>query len=134
MLLNRQSAISGVGGAVSSAPGSANDGLAVDALQTIMCDWHSSHLTLRGEFGIWDARTRFDLLLLFQFPKLVFCARGSAHFRTLYPSAGSLTHARSITGSAASKDWHKGCIYQSGIQQVLAAAVRFCVAVSLNDF
>ena len=42
-----------------------------------MCDWHSSHLTLRGEFGIWDARTRFDLLLLF------LCSRLSTLSRTL---------------------------------------------------
>lgn len=129
--LNRPSAISGAGGAVSSAPWSANDGLVVDALQTIMCDWHSSHLTLRGEFGIWDARTRIDLLLLRQFAKIIACARDSTHFRALCLSADSLTHARRT--NAASQDSHKGRTHhQPWIQQVVAAAARFGIDVPLN--
>jgi hypothetical protein len=131
--LNRPSAISGAGGAMSSAPWSANDGLVVDALQTIMCDWHSSHLTLRGEFGVWDARTRIDLLLLRQFAKIIACARDSTHFRALCLSADSLTHARRV--DAAGKDSHKGRTHhQPWIQQVVAAAARFGIETPLNGF
>ena len=131
--LNRPSSISGAGGAISSAPWSANDGLVVDALQTIMCDWHSSHLTLRGEFGIWDARTRIDLLLLRQFAKIIACARDSTHFRALCLSADSLTHARRV--DAATKDSHKGRTHhQPWIQQVVAAAARFGIDIPLNGF
>ncbi len=131
--LNRPSAISGAGGAISSAPWNSNDGLVVDALQTIMCDWHSSRLTLRGEFGIWDARTRIDLLVLRQFAKIIACARDSTHFRALCLSADSLTQDRRV--GAATKDACKGRTHhQPWIQQVVAAAARFGIDGPVNGF
>ena len=122
--LNRPSTISGAGGSASSAPWSENDGLVVEALRTIMCDWNSSHLTLCGEFGVCDARTRIDLLVLRQCAKITACARDSTHFRALCLSADSLTQDR--RAGAATKDAAKGRTHhQPWIQQVVAAASRF---------
>ena len=79
-------------------------------MHTIMCDWHSSRLTLCGEFGIWDARTRIDLLVLRQFAKIIAYDRDSTRCRALCLSADSLTHDRCV-GAAPSmlaramQDW-----------------------------
>jgi hypothetical protein len=98
-----------------------------------MYDWHSSRLTLRGEFGIWDARTRIDLLVLRQFAKIIACARDSTHFRSLCLSADSLTQDRRV--GAATKDACKGRTHhQPWIQQVVAAAARFGIDGPVNGF
>ena len=116
--------VSGAGGCRSSAPWAGNDGAIAKALATIMCQYDASRMALRGEFGVWDAQSRIDMLLLRQFAKLVSGDRDSTHFRAMCASFESLSDEQRRNPEKA--DSRKGRLHhQPWAQQVLAAAKRF---------
>ena len=122
--LDLPSKVSGAGGCRSSAPWAGNDGAITKALATIMCQYDAPRMALRGEFGVWDAQSRIDMLLLRQFAKLVSGSRDSTHFRAMCVSFESLSAAQRSTPETT--DSRKGRLHnQPWAQQVLAAARRF---------
>ena len=122
--LDLPSKVSGAGGCRSSAPWAGNDGAIAKALATIMCQYDASRMALRGEFGVWDAQSRIDMLLLRQFAKLVSGDRDSTHFRAMCASFESLSDEQRRNPEKA--DSRKGRLHhQPWAQQVLAAAKRF---------
>jgi hypothetical protein len=87
---------------------------------------HVNDMALRCEFGIWDARTRIDMLLLRFWAKLLTCPQDCTHFRALCLSISDLS-AQAI--AAPSKRYSaKGNTHrQPWAQQALAAADRLHV-------
>jgi hypothetical protein len=88
-------------------------------------------MALRGEFGVWDAQSRIDMLLLRQFAKLVSGDRDSTHFRAMCASFESLSAAQCSAPETA--DSRKGRRHhQPWAQQVLAAARRFKLEATIG--
>jgi hypothetical protein len=122
--LDLPSKVSGAGGCRSSAPWAGNDCAITKTLATIMCQYDAPRMALRGEFGVWDAQSRIDMLLLRQFAKLVSGSRDSTHFRAMCASFESLSTAQRNTPETT--DSRKGRLHhQPWAQQVIAAARRF---------
>jgi len=122
--LDLPSKVSGAGGCRSSAPWAGNDGTIAKTLATIMCQYDAPRMALRGEFGVWDAQSRIDMLLLRQFAKLASGSRDSTHFRAMCASFESLSAAQ--RSAPETTDSRKGRLHhQPWAQQVLAAARRF---------
>ena len=124
---NTIAAIAGAGGALSSAPWAANEDIVTETMNTLMRVRYVNQLALRCEFGIWDARTRIDMLLLRFWAKLLTCPQDSTHFRALCLSISNLS-AQAL--AAPSKRYSaKGNTHrQPWAQQALAAAERLNVS------
>ena len=131
--LNRPATISGAGGRDSSAAWKDNSASVATVLRTLMCSPYASRLALFGEFGVWDARSRIDMLLLRQFAKMIACSRESTHFRAMCLSFQSMS-SRQRTNPEGSFANLGSTHFQPWSQHVLAAAKRFRLDVPVNGF
>jgi hypothetical protein len=85
-------------------------------------------MVLRCEFGVWDLKTRIDMLMLRMFAKLCTCDPETTHYRAMMASFGYLSPQQryhpSKMHSAPSQAHHR-----SWAQMVLAAAARFKISL-----
>jgi hypothetical protein len=126
---NTMAAVAGAGGSPSSAAWSKNEGIITETMRTLMRVRWVHQQALRCEFGIWDSRTRIDMLLLRFWAKLLSCPQDSTHFRALCLSFDTLTvEARQSPEKrfATKKNTHR----QPWAQHLLAAATRFKIPLA----
>ena len=127
---NTIAAVAGAGGAKSSAPWKANEKIITSTMQSLLRTPLLNALAIRCEFGIWDSRSRIDMLLLRFWAKLITCPPASTHFRALCLSFLSLTRLHRANPAKHLSD--KSRVHrQPWAQHVLAAAQRFKVDVNL---
>ena len=124
-------AVAGAGGAPSSAPWKKCDDV-VDAVLRAISGYHKANMTaLRIEAGIWDQRTRIDMLLLRMFCKFASSSVDAPFFRAMYLSLDMVP--RGVDGRAQSDKYQaiNKLQYQPWGQQLCAAAERLGVPLAL---
>ena len=120
---NTIAAIAGAGGTASSAPWSQNEQIVTETMNTLLRVKFASKFAIRCEFGIWDSRSRIDMLLLRFWAKVITCPPESTHFRALCLSFSSLSPAQQQNPDRCSAQRGR-THHQSWAQQALAAAQR----------
>jgi hypothetical protein len=124
---NTIAAIAGAGGSLSSAAWVDNERIVTDTMCALLRVRRINSLALRCEFGIWDAQSRIDMLLLRFWAKLLTCPQDSTHFRALCLSVSDLSVQ--ATSAPANRYSAKGKTHrQPWAQQALAAAERLHVS------
>ena len=120
---NTIAAIAGAGGAESSAPWAANEDIVTDTMKTLLRVRFTNSFAIRCDFGIWDSRSRIDMLTLRFWAKLITCPPESTHFRALCLSFDSLSSEALADPDKRSSS--SPCVHrQPWAQHILAAAQR----------
>ena len=120
---NTIAAVAGAGGAVSSAAWQVNETIITQTLNSLLRVHLVNSFAIRCDFGIWDSRSRIDMLSLRFWAKIIACPPASTHFRALCLSFMSLSADAKANPESACAD--KGKTHrQPWAQHILAAAHR----------
>jgi hypothetical protein len=128
---NTIAAVAGASGSITtkSAMWMANEKIVTSTMRALLRHHSLNAFAIRCEFGIWDSRSRIDMLSLRFWAKLITCPPASTHFRALCLSFSSLTSSHR-TRPAAHLSSKEHVHRQIWAQHILAAAQRLNIDVS----